>query len=189
LFTEATWQGNLKSYYTYDKKGRPLQIGFEFRSSVLENLPTRESDGKYDIYTCPNGPGTGTVFKYKWGHSFEASFPAEAKNGTAFKDGFVSVFPKGVSTLNGAKPNPVIYFHFELISKAEREAIPATSCLQDICNVTSPIGTFYAAMKCEDVHQVAKVLPADETPPTYMHRTGISSLDMSVIILFQRLNN
>jgi hypothetical protein len=150
----ATWQGSFKSYYnTFDKKGRPLKIGYEFHSSVLENLPTTESDGKNDVYTCPNGPGIGSVFQYKMGHTFEASFPTQVKNGTAFKDGFVSVYPLVISAINGIIPNPVIDFYFELISRAEREAIPARYCVQDICNVTSPLGTFYAAMTCEDVYQ------------------------------------
>jgi hypothetical protein len=163
----ATWQGSFKSYYTFDKKGRPLKIGYEFHSSVLENLPTTESDGKNDVYTCPNGPGTGSVFQYKMGHTFEAFFPTEVKNGTSFKDGFISVYPLGISAMNGVKPNPVIDFYFELISRAEREAIPARYCVQDICNVTSHIGAYYVSMKCDDMYQVGKGLPPDETPPIY----------------------
>jgi hypothetical protein len=64
----------------------------------------RESDGKNDINTWPNRLGTGTVFKYIRGHLFDASFPAEV-NGTALKDGFISVFPLGICALNGIRPN------------------------------------------------------------------------------------
>jgi hypothetical protein len=79
-----------------------LQLGFQFPSSVLENLPETASDGKYDIYTCTDGPNTGENFRYLRGHSFELSFPQEV-NVTAYVDGYILVYPQGVVALNGIR--------------------------------------------------------------------------------------
>jgi hypothetical protein len=36
-----------------------------------------------------------------------------------------------------------------------------------MCNLTTPIGPFYASISCAEIPAVAAILPADETPPTY----------------------
>ena len=67
--------------------------------------------------------------------------------------------------------------------------MPSTYCVQDMCNVTSPIGPYYASMRCEDLctrwpksFQPTKLLQR-------MTRAIISMLDMLVIWWFQRLRH
>jgi hypothetical protein len=67
--------------------------------------------------------------------------------------------------------------------------MPSTYCVQDMCNVTSQIGPYYASMRCEDLctrwpksFQPTKLLQR-------MTRAIISMLDMLVIWWFQGLRH
>jgi len=73
----------------------PLKIGVQFTADLLEDYPTRPSDGQSDVYSCDQGPGSGEVTMYCCGHEILPMFPPSVLEKTAFRHISMNFNPVG----------------------------------------------------------------------------------------------
>jgi hypothetical protein len=145
--------GYIRAFSTVNPSGKPIRIGVEFDGAAFQNLPTAESDGKweYDGHTC-------------CGHEHVLQFPSNAV-ATPFKWAMVNWNPGG-HIPPGVWDLPHFDFHFYFMEEAERYNITA-----GICDAAAP-GTL---ISCEAFQKGMKPLPADEEVPGYINPGAVEA--------------
>jgi len=188
--SKSLGKGEISTYVEFDVQAKEIvEVGIEFTASMLDDLPTEVSDGKYDIATCDYDPDPVNEMIGPWfccGFEVELEFPKQAytfqnsaRNGQMVFDHLVMNYNPQGNGPPGTDPDAGIYqggpyseshfdFHFYLIDRDTRLSVQPL----DGCSF-APLDNFFAGtpipMSVEDYNYLMEELPCDQIPPKHTY--------------------
>ena len=156
--------GSVQSFHVHDESGS-VAIGVRLSAAALQNLPTEDSDGRYDVLD-----GEDIVLAC-CGHEIIIPLPSGVADETPFQSIVLNYNPHGHGPPD-VYDREHIDFHFYTIGESERMGILGTQdaaemCL-DISLVDSSFPPIPVPMTCEQVELTTQPLPEDQQPPGYV---------------------
>ena len=156
--------GFLQTYVLLDDGGDPIEVGVQMDLGLFDTdeMPTRKSDGKYDIYDPEDR--SGDPVWYCCGHEAELTFPGKVAKEIPFAHLVANYSPLGHNP-------PDIYdvahwdFHFYAIKRQERLSVK-TPKFEEVCAVPDlPFDLPFIPITCEDFCYQNQYVPCDQLPP------------------------
>lgn len=165
---ESLGNGEIQTFVTLTRSGKPIFVGVRFDAQVLSGLPQEMSDGAWDIID----PDTGDVIWHCCGHETILDFPPEG-SATPFKFFIANWNPHG-HVPPGVYDTPHFDFHFYTITDAERKQITTPGGPDEMCLVEQPDGsTAPVPLTCDLYERAVAPLPADQQPPNNVNVNAV----------------
>ena len=153
----ALGQGQIRTYVTLGANQLPASVGVEFDADSLNDLPSAESDGRWDVVNA-----AGEVVWHCCGHEVELGFAPEVAGLIPFQHFVINWNPEGHPPPGVFDP-PHFDFHFYNISSAQRRSILAPTA-ETACTENG-----FVPVTCSDFEMLTQPLPAEQQPPNHVN--------------------